>query len=131
MDIAEIFGMRITALRNESGMSREELSKKINLSESKITKLESGQRLPTIPEVVIFGKFYNVSYDYLLGESENRISQEFIDLAGGDEGLASSIQRLCSLPEDVAETVLQQLSEMAQSLREKATDDNETKLLEK
>ena len=58
MDIAEIFGKRITSLRNERGLSSEELSEMISLSEKTIIKLESGQRNPTVPEVAVFGRFF-------------------------------------------------------------------------
>lgn len=53
MDIAEIFGKRITSLRNERGLSSEELSEMISLSEKTIIKLESGQRNPTVSELAL------------------------------------------------------------------------------
>lgn len=112
MDIAEIFGKRITSLRNERGLSSEELSEIISLSEKTIIKLESGQRNPTIPEVAVFGRFFNVSFDYLLGKSEDRIAKDFIEEAGGNRRLASILQLMRSLSKEEAEAVLQKLLTM-------------------
>lgn len=131
MSIAETFGKRITTLRNERKMTRAELSKLISLSENVIIELESGKRNPTIPEVVLLGKFFNVSYDYILGQSENRIAQDFIDKAEGDEALASLLQRFCSLPEEAAEAVLQILLKMDPLAHEQAKMENDKNDLEK
>lgn len=130
MSIAETFGKRITILREEQGMSREDLSKKINLPEKTIIKLESGKRNPTIPEVVVLGRFFNVSYDYILGQSKDRIAQEFVDKAGGDELLASILQRVSSLSEEEADALLQRLLEMDQLSHQKAMHEKDTQTLE-
>ena len=92
MDIAEIFGKRIASLRKERGMNIEELSKTIHLSQRTIIMLESGQRNPTVPEVVILGKFFNVSFDFLLGKSDERIGKEFMNRAGGNKLVAAIMQ---------------------------------------
>ena len=69
-------------------------------------------RNPTVPEVAVFGRFFNVSFDYLLGKSEDRIAKDFIEEAGGNRRLASILQLMRSLSKEEAEAVLQKLLTM-------------------
>ena len=119
MNIAEVFSKRLASLRKERGFRTEELSKIVHLSPRTITMLENGQRNPTVPEVVAFGKFFNVSFDYLLGKSDDRIGREFMDKAGGNLPLAAIMQYMSSLSEEEAEAVFQKLSELDQTSLEK------------
>ncbi|WP_397537816.1 helix-turn-helix transcriptional regulator [Rummeliibacillus pycnus] len=47
--------------RKKLGLTQVELSKKINISEVYVRKLESGTRNPSVPLMVKFEQFYDVS----------------------------------------------------------------------
>lgn len=94
------FGETLSLLREVKGLSRSELAKALKTSPATLGKMEEGMRSPTIPELVAIGNYFNVSYDYMLGCSDNRISPAFLRKAQGNERLASIIQLLGRLPED-------------------------------
>lgn len=47
--LAQRLGRRIRALREEAGITQEQLAWTIDLSKSFLSQIESGQRLPSIP----------------------------------------------------------------------------------
>lgn len=62
---------RIIDLRERNNMTQVELAKKINLSKSKMSKIESGDRRVTSDELAAFAEVFGVSTDYLLGRPSN------------------------------------------------------------
>ena len=82
---------RFKALREEldtfeKKCTQEILSKKIGVQKPQISELENGKRLPSITELQVYSKFFNVPMEYLLGISNNRY-YENIEL-GKDLGLS-------------------------------------------
>lgn len=69
---------RIIDLRERNNMTQVELAKKINLSKSKMSKIESGDRRVTSDELAAFAEVFGVSTDYLLGrpEKQNEVQTE-------------------------------------------------------
>ncbi|ACM61504.1 helix-turn-helix protein [Caldicellulosiruptor bescii] len=61
------FGGILKDLRMQKKMSRQELAKMLELSESAIAKYEEGQRSPDLNTLIKIAKFFDVSTDYLLG----------------------------------------------------------------
>lgn len=66
------FGERLKELREEKKLDREDLAKRFNLSYSAIAKYETGIRTPDDATKKAFAKYFNVSLDYLMGESNIR-----------------------------------------------------------
>ena len=70
---------RIIDLRERNNMTQVELAKKINLSKSKMSKIESGDRRVTSDELAAFAEVFGVSTDYLLGRPE-KADDDQVDL---------------------------------------------------
>lgn len=66
------FGNRLKLLREEKGLLREDLATKLNLSYSAISKYETGNRTPDDEIKIIIAKFFDVTLDYLMGNSDIR-----------------------------------------------------------
>lgn len=64
-----MFAERMKELREftEPRLKQEELGKILNMSQRKISRLETGAVNPTPEEIVKICKFYKVSADYILG----------------------------------------------------------------
>lgn len=65
----KVFGERLKELRAKRNMTQEELGLIFNppLSQSTCGTYESGKRQPTLENLVVISKYFNVSTDYLLG----------------------------------------------------------------
>ena len=61
------FAERLKSLRQEKGLTLEQLAKEINMSYAAISRWESKQRIPNIEALIVIAKYFNVSADYLLG----------------------------------------------------------------
>lgn len=68
----EFFGERLKELRVENGMSQDNLSKELNVSQSALGYYENCGRTPDIEFLEKVSKYFNVSDDYLLGHSQAR-----------------------------------------------------------
>lgn len=72
-----MFPQRLKELRIKYGYTQSQLGKKINLDGSAIHKYEKGLREPTITALTQLANLFNVTIDYLLGNSDD-IDNEFI-----------------------------------------------------
>lgn len=106
------FGETLALLREEKGLSLNELAGALSISSKALQKIERGDREPTILELVTVGNYFNVSYDYMLGRIDSRIAAKFLDQAQGNERLASILQLLSNLPEDRIEAISLVLKDM-------------------
>lgn len=61
------FSKRLKELRQEKGLSLEQLAKEINVSDVAIGRWERKLRIPNIEVLIALAQFFNVSADYLLG----------------------------------------------------------------
>lgn len=69
------FGQRLRELRNQRGISQNELSKHIGVSKSSVNMYERDEREPGFETLEAIADFFNVNMDYLLGrESRKNIS---------------------------------------------------------
>lgn len=66
------FGTRLKQLRTEHKLTQEELGKKINVSKASISLYEKNLREPSKDSLVTLANFFNVSTDYLLGNTTDR-----------------------------------------------------------
>ena len=65
IDAREI-GQRIKALRKERGFTQEEFAEAINMTVSTISKIEVGNRVPSIDTFVVLNEYFGVTLDYLV-----------------------------------------------------------------
>lgn len=64
-----ILSKRIKYLREEKGLSQKELANYLNISNSTLSQYESGVRVPSDEIKIKLAKYFNVTTDYLLGNS--------------------------------------------------------------
>lgn len=61
---------KIYEMRKAQGLSQEQLAEKLGVSRQSVSKWESGESMPELERLVEISKFFNISTDYLLKESE-------------------------------------------------------------
>lgn len=66
------FGKRLKQLREEKGITQEELGKIVNLSKANISKYEKNNIEANNDTLTMFADFFNVSVDYLLCRTNDR-----------------------------------------------------------
>ncbi len=80
------FGQRLKELRNECGISQNELSKHIGVSKSSVNMYERDEREPGFETLEAIADFFNVNMDYLLGRGP-KVSTDI-----SPENIAISVQ---------------------------------------
>ena len=88
------FGERLKGLRNERGISQNELSKYIGVSKSSVNMYERGEREPGFETLEAIADFFNINMDYLLGRG-SRISSNTSEI--GDDVICSYIHSFTAL----------------------------------
>ena len=79
MSVIEKFSERLRLLRESKGLNQSQLAEKLGVSRGSISYYENKDRIPDIEFLDKTSKFFNVSYDFLLGDrsrSEKRAEQE-------------------------------------------------------
>lgn len=67
-----MFNERLKELREELGLTQEELGKRINVSRTAVSGWEIGSSEPNILNLIKLSDIFNVSLDYLLGRTKER-----------------------------------------------------------
>lgn len=67
------FGLRLRQLREERGLSQEQLGKKVDRSKSVISSYENNLKMPPLAILAEFALIFNVSLDYLVGIDKNQM----------------------------------------------------------
>jgi len=67
-----VLGDRIKLLRNEQGMTQEQLGDYLNLSRSSVKGYENDGVEPSLSVLVKLADIFNVSLDYLLGRTKEK-----------------------------------------------------------
>jgi len=73
------FKDRLKELRLEKEMRQEDLAKKIGVSRHTITGYEIGKREPDLDKIIKLANFFDVSIDYLLGNTNIRELNKNVD----------------------------------------------------
>lgn len=68
------FGERLRSLRNERKLHQSQFADIFGLSPSAIGSYERNEREPAYHQLIAFADYYNVSLDYLLGRTEERLT---------------------------------------------------------
>ena len=66
------FGERLKELRNEIGLSQNQLSANLHnkITRSAITLWEANKRVPNLDAVILLAQYFKVSLDYMAGLSD-------------------------------------------------------------
>lgn len=73
MDVIEILAKRLKELRKENNYSQKEIADMIGIAQVTYSHYELGRRSVSIQNLVKIAQIYNVSTDYLLGISDDKI----------------------------------------------------------
>ncbi len=63
--------IRFFELRSEKGISQREIAKHFDISQATYNNWENGRTQPSIEQLIALAKFYDVSVDYLIGNSDD------------------------------------------------------------
>lgn len=66
------FSNRLISLRKERGLTQEDVAKLINKKRSTVSGYETEGKEPDLETICVFAKYFGVSTDYLLGNSDER-----------------------------------------------------------
>nr|WP_249219914.1 helix-turn-helix transcriptional regulator [Bacillus licheniformis] len=72
-------GKRITSLRKQSGLTQEELAKKLNITRSALSQYELGTREPNYDLLIKIADFFEVSTDYLLRGTDPKVQDKIFE----------------------------------------------------
>ncbi|MEN6325836.1 MAG: helix-turn-helix transcriptional regulator [Syntrophomonas sp.] len=91
-----MFGDILAELRKNKGLSQYELSEQLGLSRGQISNYELGTRQPDYDTLLRIAEYFNVTTDYLLGRTNNKIPskantflQNFFKLMKDERGMIS------------------------------------------
>ncbi len=92
-----MFAQRLKELRKERNMTQIEFAKEFNISSGTIAMWETGKRTPDNEMMIKIANYFNVSLDYLMGNSntantENDLEEVYFSFAkkAQDEGIDPS-----------------------------------------
>lgn len=71
----ETFHNRIKQIRQEIGLTQSYVSSQTGINQSKLSKYENGELEPNLEQLGILAEFYNVSIDYLLGNTPQKYKE--------------------------------------------------------
>lgn len=92
------FSDRLKTLRFEAKLSQQELADKIGFTKSSINMYERGDREPGLEKLEVFADYFNVDMDYLLGKSDFRNKNAWLESVNIPNNLYS-IKNIIPLPE--------------------------------
>lgn len=75
MDVLEILSKRLKELRIENNYSQYEIANLIGIAQVTYSHYELGGRSISIQNLVKIAQIYNVSTDYLIGISDDKLGQ--------------------------------------------------------
>lgn len=67
----EIFGERLTSLREKKNLTITQLGKALGVGHSAVSRWESAKRAPSVEKIFEISIFFGTSADYLIGLRDN------------------------------------------------------------
>ena len=101
------FGARIRSAREQAGMTRDDLAKRINIQYSALSKYESSAREPDFETLVQIARVLHVSTDYILGCTDY---QTRLQRKGFDADAESLLLKYQTLSEEAKERIQNQVA---------------------
>lgn len=71
MDFREKFATRLSALRNNRGLSLSSLGTSMGITDEAVRLMEKGKRAPSFDVLCALADYFDVSLDYLVGRSDD------------------------------------------------------------
>ena len=83
------FAERLTQLRNEKGLKREDVAKVLGCSVSAVGNYENGNRTPDFDSLIKLVDYFNTTIDYLLGKTDIQTDDRDLQFVCQYTGLSS------------------------------------------
>lgn len=83
-----MISQNLVYLRKSKKVSLEELAEAIGVSRQAISKWESGETTPDLPNAIALANFYNITIDSLISDKEENVDGKFVFgmVSVGDRG---------------------------------------------
>ena len=106
-------GERLNKLRQERGLTQQELADLFHISNSTISSYVTGNRIPDVEFLLKLSKFYNISSDYIIGLSDSRLPLDIMNSIVADQvSYQSVIEKIQKLPVERKRTLLAILDDL-------------------
>ena len=92
--------LRLKKLRKEKQVNQLKIAMDLQISQASISKYESGSSEPDIAMIIRIAKYFNVSTDYLLGNSEAKSTLPIEELSEHELDNLLSYKDLSHLPKE-------------------------------
>lgn len=114
---------RLKELRLEKGLTQEKLANKLGINRTTIAKIESGDRDLTLDHLQRLSSFFNVSYDYILGKSDNRTNTiQVIDMTNSKDGVTPIQMEVLKKIDDLNVKDLEQIMDYIDFIKSKGAN---------
>lgn len=70
------FGSKLVKLREEKGLSQEQMAELLDVSRQSISKWESDKSFPEIKRILFISEYFEVSLDYLFKDTEDACEEK-------------------------------------------------------
>ena len=103
--------MRLKELRLMKNESQQKLAMILNVSQTMISRYESGDALPDIDVLIAIAKHYNVFVDYLIEFSEDKMPYTKSNLPKQEQDLLLLFEQLDSIQRERAVSYIQGIND--------------------
>lgn len=119
MATIDVFPKRLTDLRKNKGLKRQQVADDLGITRASLEYYEKGKRKPDIEMTAKIAKYFQVSVDYLLGLSDvpkNRL--EYSDYVGLSKEEEQILKRAITLYGENSQTdmIFEEMSELEKAL---------------
>ncbi|MDO4942367.1 MAG: helix-turn-helix transcriptional regulator [Lachnospiraceae bacterium] len=111
---------RVKSLRTEKGLTQQKLSMDIHVSQQYVSKIENGTSFLTEDIILRLSKYFHVSIAYLLGVTDDRLSEMLKD--NKDPDLKKWVEFYYKLNKENQDTVSALSEYFIQTQRKKAEE---------
>ena len=94
--------MRIRELREEKRESQQKMAMLLNVSQTMISRYESGQAYPDVGMLITLAKHFGVSVDYLIGVSDSKLPYSRSNLSEQEQQMLFMFKRLSKTQKEKA-----------------------------
>ena len=107
------FGERLNKLRQDHGLTQQELANLFHISNSTISSYETGTRIPDIVFLEDLSKYFHVSTDFLIGLSDSPLHTDVLDCPMIENvNYLTIIEKIQRLPSERKRTLLSIINDL-------------------
>ncbi len=103
--------MRLKELREHKNESQQKLAMILNISQTMISRYEKGQAYPDMDTLIAIARHYNISVDYLIEFSDDKLPYTKSNLPKQEQDLLFLFKRLDSAQKEKAFSYIQGIND--------------------